>query len=1053
MASSWEASSWEGDRDDAGSGDAGSGDDAQPPTAGAFELSPGDRRMLLAALAAAFPSDAAADLLLSEIGFPRSRRLSIDHSTALTAWADTLHALDNGAIVAPYARLLRAATAFYPGSKVFRSLTARYLPEAVVPGEGEPDSRGSMSPGSNTSFDPSASARPDFFISYAPVDEAWAEWVASVLERHGLMVGMQAWDAPPGRSLVRWMSGQMAAARVTLALCSPSYFESHWCDEEWQAALPGQPLVVLRVGECAIPAVLSTTGYQDLFGVVEGVAEQRLREACGLGTPPRIGFPGSPLPAAVRGSPALRFPGPRSRVWGVPGRHRWFVGRDDQLERLRRELRAEPSGRLAVQVICGIAGGGKTQLAVEFAHRFAADYDIVWWIPAEHESAVVDSLDGLADALALAPDPDRPRRARAVLRRLHSLPRWLLVYDSVPEPAAVTGWLPDGNGHVLVNGLSRANGELGPLTELAAFTREESCQFLSLRAGYLRPAEIDRIAAELGDLPLAIAQAASFLTITHLRADVYVRLLGRAFTQAFPRPPADYPRGLAGAIAASHDKLRQRDPAASRLLRDAAFLGNQPVPFAVLALLAGGDDPLVAVPVLLYAIDLYALAQVDGDRLQLHRLTQAFLRGQVRDRDRVVERLAELLGRLDPGDPEDPASWPAYADCTDHVMALLAQLRSGDGGPGYRRLVLAVARYLEHSGQFTTALELTDRVGRAWRAFAEDEILLDGLRAARVQARILRMTGRAGEARDLDADSVRRCGALLGPDHPDTLASTTGLGLDLRELGDRHGALDLHEQALVTARRALGPDHLLTLDIAGAVALDLHGLGRAAQARALDEDTLDRLRKRLGPTDPRTVSAMMNLARDLRVLGSRQQDADPADVATLRLARDLDRQAYEACRSLLGEDHPRTLAVADAVAVDHYALGETALAQALHERVVPRLRRVLGDDNPLTLRVTHNLANDLRRAGDLRAAQTLHRDVLDRLRQVLGPDHGDTLHCAHNLARDLADLGRAPEAVALYRDTLARRTRVLGADHAETRRTARRLSALQDHPGHQAPST
>ena len=73
-------------------------------------------------------------------------------------------------------------------------------------------------------------------------------------------------------------------------------------------------------------------------------------------------------------------PGPA--VWNVPARNPHFTGRAGMLDELHDRLRSG-EGTLVVQALYGLGGVGKTQLAIEYAHRYAADYDLVWWIDAE----------------------------------------------------------------------------------------------------------------------------------------------------------------------------------------------------------------------------------------------------------------------------------------------------------------------------------------------------------------------------------------------------------------------------------------------------------------------------------------------------------------------------------------------------------------------------------------------------------------------------------------------------------------------------------------------
>ena len=201
-----------------------------------------------------------------------------------------------------------------------------------------------------------------------------------------------------------------------------------------------------------------------------------------------------------------------------------------------------------------------------------------------------------------------------------------------------------------------------------------------------------------------------------------------------------------------------------------------------------------------------------------------------------------------------------------------------------------------------------------------------------------------------------------------------------------------------------------------------------------------------------------------------------------RAALPLFQRAHAARRARLGDDHPDTLASANNLALDLYALGEYQQARAstrtpspaaagssatttptpsprpttspstcarwasyqqardLDEDTLTRRRRVLGDDHPDTLTSASNLAVDLRALGEYQQARDLDEDTLARRRRVLGDDHPDTLTSANNLAVDLSALGEHQQARALDEDTLARRRRVLGDDHPDTLTSANNLA-------------
>ncbi|WP_203726435.1 FxSxx-COOH system tetratricopeptide repeat protein [Paractinoplanes durhamensis] len=860
------------------------------------------------------------------------------------------------------------------------------------------------------------------FVSYAGPDRPWAEWAGQQLERAGFTVELDAWDWSAGDNVVLRMNDALARADLVLALCSPAYFaRDRFTTDEWTAVLAERRrLVPVRVTEVTPPPVLRPLLFRDLFGQPAEQARLALLEAVSGRSGRPVGpvpFPGDPAAPASVSADSVRVPGSLPAVWNVRRRNPAFTGRERQLAGLRERLCS--GERALVQALHGIGGVGKTELAVEYAHLFGNEYDLIWWIPAEQPELIGDHLAALAVKAGLAPaDRATPAAVEAVRAHLRGRPRWLLIFDNAEHRDDTAPWLPDGPGHLIITSRNPLWTGVAQPIDMDVFTRAESTALLQTNLPGLGDHDAQRLAVALGDLPLAIGQAADMLAETRVHVDAYLAELRTHATDLLRggRPPAGYPLPLAAAVTVAAQKLAADDPAAGRLLTLCAHLGPEPIPTDLFTArpgllpksLAETAWRPVAFARIVAQLGRYGLARLTETGPLLHRLTQAVLRDVDPDPAGSRSTVDELLIAAKPKDPTTPAWWPRWTQLLPHILA--ADPAATDS-VDLRLTADAAVWHLMARGDARTALPLAEQLHAAWtsRHGPDDDTTLA---AGDTVSEGNRKFGRYLQARAADEDTLRRRRRLGGDDDPLTLNAAFNLALDLRLLGEYEQARELDEDTLERRRRVLGDNHPNTLRSASYLAMDLRGLGEYERARELDEDTLDRQRRVQGDDHPFTLHSADNLAGDLRGLGEHER------------ARKLSEDNLARRRRVLGDDHPDTLTSAGNLAIVLHHLGDREGAIRLTEDILARRRRVLGEDHPHTFISANNLAVFLRAVGRFGEARDLDEDSLARRRRVLGENHHLTLTSAENLAADLAGLGETERARELRDDVRARRRAV-----------------------------
>jgi MinD-like ATPase involved in chromosome partitioning or flagellar assembly/tetratricopeptide (TPR) repeat protein len=926
----------------------------------------------------------------------------------------------------------------------------------------------------------------DILVSYAPEDRMWADWIESVLEAGGFRVTRRPTTAEEPMTVPD--EGRHRATQRVLVVLTGPYMASARAKQLWHEVSGSDPngsrrlLVPVRVSDARLIPPFTDTNLLDLSRLNAEQAATALLRACDRR---------APAVTAPEPDREMRFPGTVPSIWSVPPRNAYFTGRAAVLEQVRDAMTGAGMTVVLAQALYGLGGVGKTQIALEYAYRFKADYDLVWWIAAERVDAITSSLADLAIRLGLRAGDNLTETALAgleVLRR-DSTGRWLLIFDNAEDPKSLESYLPTGNGHIIVTSRNQAWSRAAAPLEVDVFTREESIAHLVRHVPELAPEDADRVANALGDLPLAVEQAGAWLYQTGMPAPVYVEQLENqvAATLALSQP-ASYPISAVATWNLSFERLRERSPAAVRLLQVCAFCAPGTISMTLLygdemiAALLPYDQSLTEKMLLgrvIREISRFALMKVDqgANSLQIHRLVQAVIRSQMTDaeQDEARHEVHKILVGARPrrGDSDDPENWSRYDLIWPHLEPSDAKTcRVSET----RQLLIDWVRYLWKNGEFDSALVIGLRLLDGWTQSSGP----DDPQVLHLQyqiAHVLRSQGRFGEARELDNYVLDRQRAVLTPDHPQTLLTASGLATDLRAMGDFRLALRSDQDTYDRFRELFGEDHPSTLAVANNLAVTYRLVGDFLTARQVDDDTLARRRAVLGTEHPDTLFSAAAVAYDLREGGALQESVE------------LYRTAYEAYCGVLGEDHVESLRAGQGLAISLRKLGHAIEAEGLAEDIYERCarnygrdsadsrsfgltlaccraslddlphardltaeileacRRHLGDEHPTTLLAASNLAAYLRGVGDVSEARALAERTHAEMAQKLGDDHPSALCCAINLANCQADLGQTGGAIALQRRTFEMLKAKLGPRHPDTLACAANLAVTLREAG------
>jgi tetratricopeptide (TPR) repeat protein len=629
------------------------------------------------------------------------------------------------------------------------------------------------------------------------------------------------------------------------------------------------------------------------------------------------------------------------QVWNVPPRNPFFTARDAYLEALRDTLAGKPSAAILPQAISGLAGVGKTETAIEYAHRYRDHYTAGLWVVADSRDSLLSGFVSLAHLLDL---PQRHERdvalvATAVRRWLESHTGWLLVFDNAEDLSVVRAFLPAGpGGHCLITTRLHATGSIAESRRLKRLELSEGALLLLKCAKVIAhdaplqsASDADRsvaeqICEELGGLPLALDQAGAFIDETPSTLAEYLalyRLEGSKLRARRGNLRADTHQSVTTTFSLSFQQVAERNPAAAELVRACAFLEPDAIPEELFTQttkhlseeLARLPDHSASFTEVLEVAGRFSLIRRDPvDRsIHIHRLVQEVIQdGMTDDARRVwIERLLEVLEQVFPSATEDE-KWQQ----TDRLLP-------------HARAVVRHARIYK--------------------------VKMPGNRVRRKCSLHLMGRGQHAEAEPLLLEELAACEEDFGTEHTEAIRVLNALAVVYRGLHRHSEAKVVLARALSIADKIVGQDdsQLTPLLVHLAMTQEVVGLHAEAEALLLRARAIHQNRGEVENT--RTAAVLCALARFYRQR-NRHTEAEP-----------LLLHALEIIEIQFGVDHLETTKVLFELALVYLDQGRYAEAERGLLRSLTIREKLLGPEHVDVIETLYQLV--LSRRGQGRYAE------------------------------------------------------------------------------------
>jgi tetratricopeptide (TPR) repeat protein len=927
----------------------------------------------------------------------------------------------------------------------------------------------------------------DVFISYSHKDDEWVlNKLLPTLEKRRVRVCIDYRDFIAGRAAILNMQEASEKSRHTLLVLTPRWVESEWSLYESMLSRTDDPA---GLGRRTIPLLLEKckpAKFISMLTWVDFTDKRREKDAW-----KNLFKSLQEIVAAQEEPEAVNEPG--EEAVGLPAgsyipfsHNELFTGREEDLAFLAESLlNRKAKNTVIYQAVTGMGGIGKTQLAVEFGFRYGQRFKGVHWLDLS-DSQAVDGAIGLCGTKMGYSYNDQNEQVAATLQSwVTDGPRLIILdnFEDVTHCNDVLSRFQHPSLRLLVTSrrkdFPRSSG-LHP-RGLGPFSDEESVLFLEKTLDQVETREARKsLADKLGYLPLALALAASYISITKIGIEGYLKELEdvsrldaeqvKWFKALDIVSPTEHERSLFGTFQLSWRELTEETQ--QKVFMIAGYLApNTPIPLEIFEETLDLEQKELSL--VLSRLNALGLLPLMDELPIIHPLLAAHARSLSTKEllEQLVDTLAMLAGEANYQiDQTGSLGW--FVPLRSHVLSVAEfveaasiqgasnlfgnfgyyfheiadyngakaayeralKIDEANYGPDHPKVAIRVSALglvLRDLGDFEgakAALERALKIDEATYGLDHPDVARDVNNLGSVLQDLGDLDGaKAAFERALKIDE-----ASYGPDHPNVAIRVNNLGLVLRDLGDFEGAKAAFERALKIDEASYGPDHPKVANRVNSLGLVLRDLGDFEGAKAAFERALKINEASYGPDHPKVATDVNNLGSVLQDLG----DLDGAKAAYKRALK-IDEASY-------GPDHPNVAIRVNNLGAVLQNLGDLDGAKAAFERALKIAEASYGPDHPTVARYANNLGAVLYNLGELDGAEAALERVLKIDEASYGPDHPTVAMDVSNLGSVLQELGDLDGAKAAYERALQILKMFLPEGHPNIKIVEENLESLKN---------